>query len=267
MENTTVYLRNGQKAELIKKVDDQFLVDPYMYYQGYDGEDYEDQSGNFQLVNEVFTEAPRAVLDKEIAVLQETKVKLFEQVSEVNKTLTDAERKLYALKNEKTDLSKFIINRKELIDAKRIVAFKEDQVMPSDFNPLCKGGMKLSFTLEMRYGRENIYTYHLYSDGYDGYNDSWSNSSKIDKLMYDPTEEQIENEIKLRASKLTEYKSYYQSSIPEKYLPESVLSQKHEQIKKEKESTIEKAKKDLEEAKAKYEQALEGTLPPSKRKK
>jgi|GEM_PF-2232604 len=262
----TVYLKNGQKAELVKEIEGQYLINPYEYYQGYEGEDYEDLSGSLQLVDKVFKTAPIPVIDEEYKSTNE-KIKLLRNtISEVSIELANAKRELELIKGTKTDVSKYIINRQEISNAKRITYFSDKGWMPQDWKPKSSWSTKISATIKIRTGEENFWAYKLYDD-YD------TSSDYIDHkygFLIDKTDEEIEQITKER---ITYYESigidklsmYNFSSVDDKYLSDALKEKKAIIIKEKAESDRIKTEKEIKDLTEKLERLkTQGGIYPTK---
>lgn len=264
-----IYLKNCQEANLIKEIDGQYLVDPYEYYQDYDGEDYNEPSGSLQIVDKVFKTPPLPVIDEEYRKLTEKINNTREESNKLERELYSAKHELSKVQGAITDASKYIINRKEISSAKRITFFSEEGWMPTDWTPKSSWGTKISATISIRTGEEVFWTYKLYED-YD------SSSDNIDKkygFLLDKTDEEIEQITKDRISYyesvgIDKLSSYTFSGVDDKYLSESLIEKKNIIIKEKAEADRIKTEKEIADLTSKLERLKEqGGIYPTKGKK
>jgi len=251
-----VYLKNGQVADLIKKIDDNnFLVAPWVTYYGYEGEEYE-EPGERIVVEKIFKSPPTDIIQKEYQAVKNNIVSYKQELSGIRAEVLGAQKELRKLQEQKTDIEKMIYNRSELKSAKRITVFLEDYIMPRDMDESAHKSLKISTTFSTYDGEETSWVYGISGDG-------WNYGDRIDPaygLILDATDEEIERLTKERAEKKPTdfFRPYHLSRVDEKYLPFPLLHVKMQYLKNERDERIEKLervmkshRKELKELKSK----------------
>lgn len=257
-----IYLKNGQEANLIKEIDGQYLVDPYEYYQGHEGEEYNEPSGSLQIVDKVFKTAPLPVIDEEYKILTDKIQQARTESSKIQGEIYSAQKELDNIKKTTTDVSKYIINRKEISEAKRITYFSEKGWMPVDWTPKSSWGTKISASIKIRGGEETFWVYKLYDD----YDTSSDNIDAKYGFLLDKTDEEIEQITKERISYyegigVDKLSSYALCGVDDKYLSDTLKEKKSIIIKDKAESDRIKTEKEIKELTEKLERLKSGNLP------
>lgn len=230
-----VYLRNGEKCELIEKLSNgKFLVEHYFVYNGYDEQsDYEQLSGSHVVVSEVFNNPPLAVIDNEVLEKEALLNNLKSAVSEMQAEERKLKHFISQIQKTKIDNEKYIINRTDLLNAKDVAVFHENKVMPT-VKSKQKYGLKLSIEIKMNTGEERVWSSQLYYE-----DDNYNSSDYIDQkqgILIDPTDDELDAIILKRVDKLKSNLSKL-VGVPEKYLTPDLI----QSLKEQKE--LEKAKK------------------------
>jgi len=243
-----VFLKNGQEAELIKKIDDNnYLVEPiFMYQDEYNGDWYED-NGKREVVDKVFTSAPVAKIEQGFEECMKKYETLKETVALKEKELFTAQQEIRGIEKTKLDLKKLIINKSIFKTAKRITVFKSGGFVPMDVT--CKKtDVKLYAEIKFSNNEARFWAYKWSFDG-------WDYGDKIDdyNILFDKTDEEIlvvakERVKKLCSSKGKESRIREIKRCPDEYLPKDILDYKNELLGKDKEEQIKKAEQKRKEA-------------------
>ena len=242
MDNT-VYLKDGQKAQLIEKItDNKYLIAPVFEYDAYEGEMYED-TGEEKIISELFTKPPEHLFDVKILaaknILQETEQK-HRKLSLENAQIS---AQIRTLKKTETDLKKLIINKEALMTANRLTVVE-------NYNPVDlkkkegwrsgQYGFKINFGFSITDEDISISTSRLYENSSDY-------GMSIDKevgVLVDKTDDEITEVIKNKASKakLTDWDL---KRIQDIYLNDDLLKRKTELLQTENENEVEKLKNEI----------------------
>lgn len=249
----TVYLKDGTQANLITKTDQGYLVDPYFLIHGYEGEEEIMPSGNLKIVSEVFEKAPIEVIDsqyKEIAKRAEEQRAILKANTE---ELQNLRNEVYKLQNQKTDLSKYIINRSELRNSKRLIAFEKDKIAPHVLDGSKSYKFTVTYEISQYKGEEKCWIYQLWSENSDR---SWSSGNYFDPaygIMIDLTDEEIKQITFDRQSKkgIKGFNEYVIAGTSDEWLMPEFIAEKKRLKDKQLVEQIERAKGELEQAKKK----------------
>ncbi len=195
----TIYLKNGTAAILHKELPDgEYLIEPIYQYDTQEGE-YESGNGQKEVVKEIFDRAPVELIDAEYKAACEMRNNVENDLQELTSQKFKLQREIEQTQKTIVNNEKFIINKTELRNAKRLALFPKDDVMPM----LLEKDMwelKISFEMKIRENGERAWGYQIYHDrGYGG-------SSFLDTeygILIDPTDEQIDDHIRLRLAKNT----------------------------------------------------------------
>lgn len=252
-----IYLKNGQEAELVGTFDGKYLVNPIATFSTYGGEgeqDWEELTGNLQLVDTVFEQPPvDKVNDDYLQVLRKISDKNRE-LAAVSEQVISVKRELDAVKRQHSDLSKWMIDLSIFKGAKRIVWFKPESLQPCiiEDEPKREGGVYINFRASAFNGEMKQ---HCATLDWEGRKESHYNEA-IDMaagIRVDLTDEQIiqwamERNETLDASKFTS--SYAMEKWDRKYFPPKFL-QRLQELKVESDrngkASIEKQIADLQE--------------------
>jgi len=225
----SIYLSNGQKANLIKKFDEEnFFVELLMDYQDEFG-DYQEIEGDRILVHKIFKTAPVPNLDNHYKDQEEKYNELTNRLSKTRTELAKANDELSKIQKQKTELNKFIINRAELRRAESIFGFLSGSINPTNLTPKRHG--KIKFEIDVYTGDERRWIYKMFEDG------AYDYGSYLDDrydLMIDLSEEEIVLKAKERAIIHFSNKESEIKRASDKYLPESLLGKKRDLLKIEK---------------------------------
>jgi hypothetical protein len=218
------YLKSGEKVRLIEKIGDKrFLVESYMYYSGYEGDEYEDLSGTQIVVNEIF-ETVNHVFAKEVEFNKQRLIEINKEISDKRKELLDIKTELTINEKKRNDLNRLIIDRSQFLDCKEFIVFIKDRVMPVRREGGARG-LKMSIEINLITGEQRSWVYKIYDD----YNSSSDYVEKSSDILFDPTEEEITERIKERI-KSGKFSATQISMTDDKYLDEAQINAKHSEI-------------------------------------
>jgi hypothetical protein len=245
-ENDTVYLKNGQAVNFVKKIDENnYIVEPFMIFHDYEGnEDYE--HGDKIVVSKIFSKPPVEKIEKEYLEKIEAVKGKIEQLSLIAKEVQAAERKLRLVKEETTDLKNNIINKSELKEAEAITVFLVGDVEPRTLSKKMKKELKIEIEINLMNGQEKVFAYNFYD-----YDESWGSSEKIDLnfgLMLDITEEELLKLSKDRSDKMYDSESlvdYRLKSTDNKFLSDRLIKIKNKILEGEKSKKKEDLKNEI----------------------
>lgn len=250
----TVYLADGTKANLITKTDKGFVVDPINVYQDYESEEeYEESTGNVKMVDKVYEKPPTEVIEEEYKLIKQ-KVKdqcvlLSEKMAELNR----AKYELSQVQQQKTDAAKMIINRSELVNAKRLIVWIKGWIAPRIMDVKSSLKLTISYTISRYEGEEKCWAYGTWSD-YDG-DKAWSKYSEYFDPAYgikaDLTDEEILQITHERQNK-NEFGEWEISRTDEKWLTSRNIEKRNAHIEQANKNELKNAENDLKIAQEKY---------------
>ena len=258
-----VYLKDGQKANLVTTTERGYIVDPYQIYHEYDpengdGGEYEEPSGKFALVDKVYDAPPRDVIEEEYKQLLD-KVKEQEQLLiDKMRDVRAAEYEVSKLKNQKTDLSRYIINREELRTAKRLIVWPERMIAPIIMDGIRSHEFSVSYKITQYREEERCWAYTLHGEK----GDRWSTDTYFDPqygIKIDLTDEEILAITHERFAKVKKSSYHWESTLQsteDKWLTEELIIEKKQSKQREKENSIEKIKKEMEDAQRRLDNLL-----------
>jgi hypothetical protein len=218
------YLKSSEKVYLVEKLaDDRFLVEKYMLFVNYDGDTYEDLSGQQIVVNKIF-KTVQPIYDLDIEFKKEKLAELDGKINEKRKEFNEVRKDLAVIEKKRTDLSKLIIDRSKFITSKEIVVFTKDRVMPTRRNGSARG-LKMTIEINLITGEERRWVYKIYDD-------SQSSSEYVDRysdILFDPSEEEVIEIIRSRA-KSGNFTPYQISQLDDSYLDDEQINVKYSDI-------------------------------------
>lgn len=245
------YLKNGERVRFIEKIgDNRFLVENYMYYTGYEGEEFEDLSGVQTVVNEIF-ESVQPIYAKEVEFNKQKLADINKEISEKRKELLDVKTELTVNEKKRNDLSRLIIDRSQFLTCKEMVIFIKDRIMPVRREGGVRG-LKMSIEINMITGEERRWTYKIYDD----YNSSGDYVEKYSDILFDPNEEEVTNEIKKRIQS-GNFGETQIMSVDDKYLDDICMEIKYNMIIQRDLSEYNKAESELNKYKLKVSELSE----------
>jgi hypothetical protein len=241
------YLKNGEKVRLIEKIsDNRFLVESYMYYAGYEGNDYEDLSGIQIVVNEIF-ESAHPIYAKEVESAKQKLIDINKDIAEKRKELLDVRTELTVTEKKRNDLSKLIIDRSQFLTCKEMVIFIKDKIMPVRREGGVRG-LKMSIEINLITGEQRNWVYKIYDD----YNSSSDYVEKYSDILFDPNEEDVTERIKARI-KSGNFSIAQVSSTDDKYLDADQIELKRRDILERQMTEYNKIESEIVKSKEKLE--------------
>jgi predicted transcriptional regulator len=224
MNANDYYLKSSEKVHLVEKLgDDRFLVEKYMLFVNYDGDTYEDLSGQQIVVDQIF-KTVQPIYDLDIEFKKEKLVELDKEINEKRKEFNEVRKELAVSEKKRNDLSKLIIDRSKFITSKDIVVFTKDRVMPTRRNGSVRG-LKMTIEINLITGEERRWAYKIYDD-------NQSSSEYVDRysdILFDPSEEEVIEIIKSR-TKSGNFSAYQISQVDDAYLDEEQINIKYSDI-------------------------------------
>jgi len=259
-----VYLRNGEEVILHKvlslnnqsslgplekeynypdyskgKTSGQFIIERLYRYTDYD-EDGEtmivEPCGIKEVVNEIFPKAPIIERQKDlVAILKETEVKK-KELTDIETQIRNGKFDLQQIENTKTDLKKQIINRSELLSAKRLTVFCDYR--PHDFQKAKrKENICLNYSIDLYNGELSAWTYSIWEEGH-GCIESVNNKYGILVNATDEEILEIGKQIVKDDKDISDYS--LKRKIPDEYLTDELKLRKKILLKKEAEESIDR---------------------------
>lgn len=249
-----VFLEDGRQAKLIAKTDKGYVVDPMAVYQDYETEEeYTEETGNVVQVSKVFKVAPLDVVNAEykevLDKIAEQEAVLCQKRSELSK----AKHELSQIEKQKTDLGKMIINRTELVNAKRLIVWIKDRIAPRVMDVRSSLKLIISYTVSRYESEEKCWAYSTWSD-YEN-DKGWSTYSEYFDPEYgvkaDLTDDEILQITHQRQLK-NKFDSYALKSTDPKWLTPENIEKRSELNEQENKNMLKVAEKNLAEAQEKY---------------
>jgi len=248
----SAYLANGQSCYVKEEIGSKYIISKIFEVDGEYG--LEEVESDDTVVEKVYFTKPVEKIEKEIKDLIDKKEQLSGEVSELEKSKRELHREVAAITNTQISNSKFIINRSELLKAKRLVLFPKDAIMPldRDISNGYKSEFKIFLSVCVGNGTQQSWGYRIDTDGRDGMSHYLCEKYGV---LIDPTEEMIEETI---AKRVVEFKfsDYALRNTPDKYLTPELLERKNGFLSNEKakeKNTLEKQLIDITEKLKKYE--------------
>ena len=238
------FLNNGQKVTIFEGLKNGYLVkDLYESDRG-NGAMVTEVDGEPYFVEKLYDKAPVLKFNKEVeALLQTIREKRIEH--------TRLNSDLSVMKKQKTDLSRFIINRAEIRDAKRITVFVKNQIEPKDLDLNKVMGMKISIEIQLITGEEKGWVAKLYGD-------SWGSSDHLDQevgFILDATDGKIIEIAQRRAARDSKlWLTGVIARCPDEYLPAELLASKMSILDSRKRHDIETLEKKIKEDRLKLKE-------------
>lgn len=248
----TVFLHNGQECSLVKKLsDNEFIVNPVNVYTTEDGEQYQDISGQAVVVDQIFYTAPVAKINSEyLSISDKVDIKRAE-LRDISNQVYKLKSELETIKKTKTDLSRLIINRSEILSANRLSFFKDGHILPKDIPKEEFNKIKLSCHVSMKDGKFQTWYYQLNSSS-----DSYSSGDYIDEeygIIINATPEELDRITKERVkntpSNSNKFNDHALLNTPDLYLTEELILQKNK-------IALTRREREVKEATEAYNRAL-----------
>jgi hypothetical protein len=252
----TVYLKDGTKANLIAKTDKGYVVDPINVYQDYESdEEYEDSTGEVKMVDKVYEKPPIEVIEEEYKQILQKVDEQEKLLKEKTSELTRIKFELAQLTQQKTDAAKMIFNRSELANAKRLIVWIKDRIIPRIMDN--KGDLKLNISYKIsRYKTEE----RCWASAWCDYNDNWSSYSEYFDEKYgvkaDLTDEEI-LQITFERQEREIFDEREIEMVDEKWLTPKNIDKKKAYIERSNINALKAAERDLKAAQEKLDKLKE----------
>lgn len=259
----TIFLKDGTQANLITKTDKGYVVDPVEIYRDYETkEEYAEPSGNVLLVDKVYDAAPIAVIQeeyKEILSKVEEQEKILE---EKRQAIRQADSELNRIKNQKTDVSRYIINREELRTAERLILFVSGQILPRVLDGKASHKFSVSYEISQYKGEERCWAYKLWSENRDS---GWSTSDYFDEqygIKTNLTDEEIKalSLDRLSKKKISDIHESALLSCPDEWLLPEWIEAKRDKKDRNDQHELNRAKEELTKAQEKFDRISKNEL-------
>lgn len=196
-----VYLKDGRKCKWVGETDKGYIVNPYQVYIDYAGNDpaneseFEMASDQLIVVDKVYAAPPIDVIDADCKLLLEKMESVGVEVIRLQKEFDRAKFELQQIAKQKTDLSRYIINREELKTAKRLVAWPKDKIVPRIMGGIKGQKFTVAYTIDQwGHSEERCWMYEActeqkYSENsYSSYSEYYDHRHGI---LCDPTDDEI----------------------------------------------------------------------------
>lgn len=243
----TVYLKNGQQANLIEKIGERFVIQRIMTYENYDyeGNSYPcEVESDEEVVSEIFDNPPKQKIDSEILELESKKKTIAEEIKTLQNDRSKLTLEINSIQRTKIDNEKFIINRSELLKAKEVAYFTEKGIIPVVKDKNLRG-IKISLTISISDGEERAWGYKIYDSESDSYGDY------LDKkygVIINPTSEQLDEIIIKRLSE-NRFEDRQISYVDDKYLSEKQIEIKKTYLDNQKQTELTRKRNEIEKLK------------------
>lgn len=222
--NQLVYLEDGRKAEYITELNSgEHLVSLLIEVEDSNGVKHEIGNSK-EIVSKVLTKPPLELYDKQIKVMLDLKEKTRKDLDAL---YSEKDKITKELNNYKTDLSKFIINRKDFINAKSIMFFAKGVLEPIVLKDNLTG-ISVSLSVSIYDGKEKCIGYKIYDNRID---QSFTIDNINTELYFNKSEEDIIQITKNRLDNIKDPTVFYENSwlkIDDKYLSEKLLEYKRD---------------------------------------
>jgi len=239
----TAYLRNGEVVKLHDTLDaNEFIIERMYVYSDYEGNEDSEPCGVREVVKEIFMKPP-------IEKKHDDLIKIIEKTEAKNKELAEVENQIRIAKNElrqsenfKTDLQKQIINRRELLGAKRLTVFSGFKAYNLEETEE-KRSLKLSYSLNLWEGKFDAWVYQVFSDGDSGCSNHVNQKYGI---LINATDEEILEVGKQIVRDAGEIRDWDLKNMSDEYLTDELRAKKEEMLKNEKENKLKSLKEEIE---------------------
>jgi exosome complex RNA-binding protein Csl4 len=259
----TIFLKDGTQANLITKTDKGYVVDPLEIYTDYETkEEYTEPSGNVMMVDKVYDAAPLPVIQEEYKEIL-SKVEAQEKVlEEKRQELRKVEYDINRIKNTKTDVSRYIINREELRNAERLIVWPEGHILPRVLGGGKSHKFTVSYEISQYQSEERCWVYQLWSESKDS---NWSGSEYFDAeygIKVNLTDEEIKSVSldRLSKKKANYFREHLIMQCPDEWLTPDYIQRKKEMNDRSERSELHKAQEELKKAQEKYDRLTQKEL-------
>ncbi|MDD2284716.1 MAG: hypothetical protein PHU98_06395 [Mariniphaga sp.] len=235
------YLKNGAEVFYFGKYSESQHMVRSIYVDDC-GDEWPDD--NIILVSEVFDTPPKQKIDLEF-------LEASEMLSAAKMELSKINTQLQSVKKEKTDLNRLIINREDILKAKRITVFIGDKLEPTDAK-IKTDNIRLSFEVGISNGKVNVWHAKIYDDC------NYSSGNFIDQkygVMCDLTDEELLEITKKRILEIPKEKInvHHLITCHDKYLNPELIKRKKELMAEEQAKEIAKFEKIIYDYQVKLE--------------
>lgn len=240
---TNVYLKNGEMCILHKQIsENEFLVEKvYAYAPYHEDDDSELQvegSGERIVVDDVFKSAPTEVLDTKYTELTNSVKRVDKELVDLYKQKRELVKEVESLRNTRTDLYNFIVNRSDLLTAERLVMITEN------FNIVERDVSKdfwATFEVNVHSG--------ITRRKFGWLDEGRMYSQTLRSVLINPTDDEIKNAITFQYDiESNDYRKSSIKNVSDKYLTDALKKVKADKIAANYEAKLLSAKKDLEKA-------------------
>lgn len=245
----TVYLKNGQQANLIEQIGERFVVQRIMTYENYDyeGNSYPcEVESNEEVVREIFENPPKQKIDSEIIELESKKKTIQEDIKTLQNDRSKLTLEINSIQRTKIDHEKFIINRSDLLNAKTVALFTERSVMPivRDKENKSMRGLKITLEISIADGKERAWGYRLYED----YESSSDFLCPKYGILINPTQEELDEIISKRLREI-KFDDRQISYVDDKYLSEKQIETKKTYLECQKQNDLTRKRNEIQRLK------------------
>lgn len=243
-----IYLKDGRVADLVIKTEKGYLVDPYCVFKYYEDNEESAPSGNVELVQEVFIEAPKPFIESECKKVYDRIEVLSLERDKLQEEKSNLLREVDSLKRQKTDLAKLVFNRSDIKNAKRLVVFPKDSIAPVIYDQVNMHKLTLSIEVSDYNPKIRAWIYRFYGDG------SYSNGDYFDEkygVKCDLSDEEV-MVLTLERLASNQWSEWIISRTDDKWLTPEFIEKKRQILARDAEREIETTKKEIE----KYQKRL-----------
>jgi hypothetical protein len=251
-----VYLEDGRQAKMIAKTDKGYVVDPLDTFQDYDTEEeYSEPSGKVVQVAKVFKVAPVEVVNEEYKAILD---KVEEQESLLRQKRNELIDLEYKIKDTKTNIDRYVINREQLRTAKRLIVFRKDAICPMVMDGSKSYKFTVSYEIIQYKNEERCWVSSLWNEDK---NSNWGSSQYFDEeygIMTDLTDDQIK-EITFERQDKRGLKAFYENQIvhtADEWLTPLFLAEKKRLIEFNKGAELRKVTEELKKAQEAYDRVM-----------
>lgn len=249
-----IYLANGQQAYLKETIGNKFIVNKLYEVEGEYGME-EISDGVDVVVDVIYMKQPIEKVSNEIKELEAIKRETILSVEELENKKRSLQAEISRMTTTQINNQKFIVNRTELLNAKTLVLFPKDRIMPLNKN--LQGGyyrseFKISMYLCVGNGEEKTWGYNITTDGREGISHYLCEKYGI---LIDPTDEQVDEVIRKRVSEF-KFSDGVLLDTPDEYLTPEMMERKNNYFQTQRNNEKNRLEKELEkirESLKKYE--------------
>jgi hypothetical protein len=240
------YLINGQKCYVKEKIGNKYIVNKV--YRDDDGEySQEIIDETDSIVDAVFDNPPKEYIEEEIKLLLSKKNSEIRAIKNIQEQKTKIANELERITQTQISSEKFIINRSELIAAKKIALFPKSSIAPI-IKEGEMSGIKIQLEIRVSDGDERCWGYKIYRD----YQPCGDFLCEKYGILINPTESEIIRVARQRASEF-EFSGWVISNTDDIFLTDTLLDKKHMILENSGKVELKNLEEKLEETKKKIE--------------